>query len=97
MTEMLYDHGAGDALAQAFKAQAQALHEHADELLRTGTALVNEHLHGAAAEAFHQSLTVHTNSAKQIAETIHNHSNAVLSSFHGMHSTDVSGAQSMSI
>lgn len=97
MTEMLYDHGAGDALAQAFKVQAQALHEHADELLRAGTALVAEHLHGSAADAFHQTLQIHTNSAKHIAETIQNHSNAVLSSFHGMHSTDITGAQSMSI
>jgi uncharacterized protein YukE len=93
---MLYDHGAGDAHAQAFKVAAQALHEHADELLRNGTALVNESLHGSAAQAFHHSLTVHVNSAKHIAETIQNHSNAVTSSFHGMHGTDLHGAQIMS-
>jgi|ERR1700744_6182322 uncharacterized protein YukE len=97
MTEMLYDHGAGDALSQAFKVQAQALWEHADELLRSGTALVNDHLQGAAAEAFHNTLQVHTNTAKHISETIQHHSNAVTTSFQGMHGTDVSGAQSMSI
>ena len=97
MTEMLYDHGAGDALAQAFKVQAQALWEHADELMRAGTALVSEHLHGAAAEAFHNTLQVYTNSAKHISEKISNHSSAVTASFHGMHSTDVTGAQQMSI
>lgn len=95
--EMLYDHGAGDALAQAFKVQAQALWEHADELLRAGTALVSEHLNGAAADAFHQSLVVHTNAAKHISETISNHSSAVTSSFHGMHATDIAGQQSMQI
>jgi hypothetical protein len=95
MTEMLYDHGAGDALAQAFKVQAQLLHEHADELLRAGTALVSEHLQGAAAEAFINTLQLHTNSAKDIAQTIMNHSGAVQTSFHGMHHTDITGAQAM--
>jgi uncharacterized protein YukE len=97
MTEMLYDHGAGDALAQAFKVQAAQLHEHADDLMQSGNALVSEHLLGDASHAFIQSLQVHTNAAKDIADTITNHSNAVTSSFHGMHSTDVAGAQSMSI
>ncbi len=97
MTEMLYDHGAGDALAQAFKVQAQLLHEHADELMQAGTALVSEYLQGAAAEAFHNTLQIHTNTAKDIANTITNHSGAVLSGFHGMAHTDATGAQSMSI
>jgi hypothetical protein len=94
---MLYDHAAGDALQQAFKMQAQALHEHADQLLQSGTALVAEHLHGAAAEAFHNTLTIHTNSAKHIAETINNHSQAAQGAFHGMQATDVAGQQSMQI
>jgi uncharacterized protein YukE len=97
MTEMLYDHGAGDALAQAFKVQAQMLHEHADELMNSGNALVAEYLQGAAAQAFIHSLQIHTNAAKDIADTITNHSNAVTASFHGMHGTDAAGAQSMSI
>ena len=97
MTEMLYDHGAGDALAQAFKVQAQMLHEHAEELMQAGRALVAEHLQGAAAEAFHNTLQMHTNTAKDIAQTITNHSNAVLTSFHGMAHTDTTGAQAMGI
>ena len=97
MTEMLYDHGAGDALAQAFKVQAQMLHEHADELMRAGSALVAEHLQGAAAEAFHNTLQLHTNTAKDIANTIMNHSSAVTTSFQGMAHTDIAGAQSMGI
>jgi uncharacterized protein YukE len=95
MTEMLYDHGAGDALAQAFKVQAQMLHEHADDLMRAGTQLVSEHLQGAAAEAFINTLQLHTNNAKDIAQTIMNHSGAVTASFTGMHHTDVTGAQAM--
>lgn len=97
MTEMLYDHGAGDALAQAFKVQAQMLHEHADELMQAGTALVSEHLQGAAADAFHSTLQIHTNSAKDIANTITNHSGAVTASFHGMAHTDTTGAQMMGL
>jgi uncharacterized protein YukE len=97
MSEMLYDHAAGDALAQAFKVQAQMLHEHADELMQAGNALVAEHLQGAAAEAFHNTLQLHTNTAKDIAQTITNHSNAVLTSFHGMAGTDGAGAQMMSL
>ena len=97
MTEMLYDHGAGDALGQFFKAQAQALHEHADEMMQSGNALVAEYLLGAAGEALHNTLQLHTNTAKHIADTITQHSGAVLTSFHDMHSTDVAGAQSMGI
>ncbi len=95
MSEMLYDHSAGDALAQAFKVQAQLLHEHAEDLMRAGTALVAEHLHGAAADAFHNTLQMHTNTAKDIAQTISNHSSAVQTSFHGMAGVDSAGAQSM--
>ena len=97
MTSMLYDHGAGDALGQFFKAQAQALHEHADEMLAAGNALVAEYLLGAAGEAFHNTLQIHTSTAKHIADTISSHSGAVLTSFHDMHSTDIAGAQSMGI
>jgi uncharacterized protein YukE len=97
MTEMLYDHSAGETLAQVFKAKAQLLHEHADELMQAGNALVAEHLQGAAADAFHQHLLIIRNSAVDIANTISNHSNAVTSSFHGMAGTDAAGAQSMSI
>ena len=97
MTSMLYDHGAGDALAQAFKVQAQLLYEHADEMMQAGTALVAEHLQGAAGTAFHQTLQIHTNTATDIANTITQHSGAVLSSFHGMAHTDVTGAQAMGI
>jgi uncharacterized protein YukE len=94
---MLYDHGAGDALAQAFKVQAQMLYEHANEMQTAGNALVAEYLQGAAGDAFLQTLQIHTGTAKHISETITNHSNAVLAGFHGMHSTDVAGAQSMGI
>jgi hypothetical protein len=94
---MLYDHGAGQGLAQAFKAQAQLLYEHADEMQQAGNALVSEYLQGAAAEAFQNSLTMQTTSAKHISETITHHSSAVTSSFGGMHSTDIAGAQSMSL
>jgi uncharacterized protein YukE len=97
MSEMLYDHLAGDALAQAFKVQAQMLHEHADDLMNSGNALVAEYLQGAAAQAFIHSLQILTNSGKDIADTITRHSNAVTSSFHGMAGTDAAGAQSMSI
>ncbi|HZC93561.1 MAG TPA: WXG100 family type VII secretion target [Mycobacterium sp.] len=97
MTSMLYDHGAGDALAQAFKMQAAQLHEHADEMLQAGNALAAEYLEGAAGQSFLQTLQIHTNTAKDIADTITNHSNAVTASFHGMHSTDIAGAQSMSL
>jgi uncharacterized protein YukE len=97
MSEMMYDHGAGDALAQAFKVQAQLLHEHADDLMQAGNALVAEHLQGAAAQAFHNTLLIHTNTAKDIADTITNHSGAVTASFHGMAHTDAAGAQSMGI
>ena len=94
---MLYDHGAGQGLAQVFKAQAQMLYEHADEMLQAGNALVADYLQGAAAEAFHQNLMVQTNSAKHISETITHHSGAVTTSFGGMHDTDIAGAQSMGI
>jgi uncharacterized protein YukE len=97
MTSMLYDHGAGDALGQFFKAQAQALHEHADEMLASGNALVSEYLLGAAGEAFHNTLQIHTSTAKHIADTISRHSGAVLTSFSDMHTTDIAGAQSMGI
>lgn len=97
MTEMLYDHGAGETLAQVFKVKAQLLHEHADELMQAGNALVAEHLQGAAADAFHQHLLVIKNSASDIANTIMNHSGAVSASFHGMAHTDAAGAQSMGI
>jgi uncharacterized protein YukE len=97
MTHMLYDYGAGDALAQFFKAQAQALHEHADEMMQSGNALVAEYLQGAAGDAFHQTLQVHTSTAKHIADTISSHSGAVSTSFSDMGSTDIAGAQSMGI
>lgn len=97
MTHMLYDYGAGDSLAQAFKVQAQMLHDHADEMMAAGNALVAEYLLGSAGDAFHSTLQVHTNTAKHIADTITQHSGAVLTSFHDMHSTDIAGAQSMGI
>ena len=95
MSEVLYDHGAGDALAQAFKMQAAQLHEHAEDLMQAGRQLVAEHLEGAAADAFHNTLMMHTNAAKDIAQTISNHSSAVQSSFHGMAGVDSAGAQAM--
>jgi uncharacterized protein YukE len=97
MTNMLYDYGAGDALAQFFKAQAQMLHDHADEMMNAGNALVAEYLQGAAGEAFHNTLQVHTGTAKHIADTITSHSGAVTASFHDMNSTDIAGGQSMSL
>ena len=97
MTHMLYDYGAGDTLAQAFKVQAQSLHEHADEMMQAGNALVAEYLQGAAGNAFHQTLQIHTNTAKDIANTITNHSSAVQASFSDMNHTDVAGGQNMSL
>jgi uncharacterized protein YukE len=97
MTSMLYDYGAGDGLAQAFKVAAQTLHDHADEMMNAGNALVAEYLQGAAGDAFHQTLQVHTNTAKHIADTITSHSGAVSTSFNDMGNTDIAGGQSMSI
>lgn len=97
MTSMLYDYGAGDALAQAFKAQAQLLYEHADEMQQAGNALVAEYLQGAAGTAFLNTLGIHTGTAKDIANTITNHSSAVTASFTNMNHTDIVGGQSMSI
>ncbi|MDT5200075.1 MAG: hypothetical protein QOE52_5075 [Mycobacterium sp.] len=92
MTHMLYNYGAGDALAQAFKAQAQMLHEHADDMQQSGNALVAEYLQGAAGDAFIQTLGIQTSAAKDIADTITRHSGAVTNSFGEMQSTDIAGA-----
>jgi hypothetical protein len=97
MTHMLYDYGAGDALAQAFKVQAQMLHDHADEMMAAGNALVAEYLLGSAGDAFHSTLQVHTNTAKHIADTITSHSGAVSASFNDMGGVDAAGAQSMGL
>jgi uncharacterized protein YukE len=97
MTHMLYDYGAGDSLQQFFQVQAHALHDHADEMMNSGNALVAEYLQGAAGEAFHNTLLVHTNTAKHIADTIASHSRAVKAGFHDMNATDAGGAQAMSL
>ncbi len=97
MTEMLYDHGAGDALAQAFKVQAQMLYEHADELMQAGNALVAR----TPTRCRRYRFSPHPSDTHKYGERHrqhhYKHSNAVLTSFHGMAHTDTTGAQSMGI
>jgi uncharacterized protein YukE len=88
-----YNYGAGDALAQAMKMQAQQLGEHSHELYQSGTALVSEYFRGIGSDAYIASLQRLTNALNDLADTIVNHSGAVTGSFGDMSSTDTMAAQ----
>ncbi|MGO9034149.1 hypothetical protein [Mycobacterium sp.] len=92
-----YHYGMGEELSHNMAVQAQMLHEHANDLLTAGNALVSEGFQGLGGNAYIESLNRLCNAVFDIADTITRHSGAVTASFHGANATDTAAGQSLSI
>ena len=92
-----YHYGMGEELSHNMAVQAQMLHEHANDLLNAGNALVSEGFQGLGGNAYIDSLNRLCNAVFDIADTITRHSSAVTASFQGATATDTAAGQSLSL
>jgi hypothetical protein len=71
-----YHYGMGEELSHNMAVQAQMLHEHANDLLTAGNALVSEGFQGLGGNAYIDSLNRLCNAVFDITDTITRHGGA---------------------